>query len=95
MDALKVEAGKRGRRYHSSSKRGGLLNERDPMDIVNIRLGKLTPEEWHRSTREGLCLRCSQKGQLSKGLIKEPGKLGQGSTPVSAFKTSPAHKESL
>ena len=41
-----------------------------PMDIGNIELKKLTEEERQRCMREGLCLRCRQKGHLAKACPK-------------------------
>lgn len=41
-----------------------------PMDIGNIELKKLTKEERDRCMKEGLCLRCRQKGHLAKDCPK-------------------------
>ena len=41
-----------------------------PMEIGNIQIKKLTPEEREKCMKEGLCLRCRQKGHLAKNCPK-------------------------
>ena len=41
-----------------------------PMEIGNIELKKLSQEERQRCMREGLCLRCRQKGHMAKNCPK-------------------------
>lgn len=66
-------------RIESAHRRGGNLVRGDvarktseavgkptPMDIGNVQLTKLTREERERCLREGLCLRCRQKGHMAK-----------------------------
>ena len=37
-----------------------------PMDLGNVKLGKLTPAEREQCKKEGRCFRCRQKGHISK-----------------------------
>ena len=41
-----------------------------PMEIGNIQIKKLTPEEREKCMKEGLCLRCRQKGHMAKNCPK-------------------------
>lgn len=41
-----------------------------PMDISTIKVENLTPEEGQRCMREGLCLRCREKGHMAKDCPK-------------------------
>lgn len=73
LDALKVEAAKRGARRIPPSDPAPAAHGSAPMDITNIRLAKLTSEERKRCMREGLCLRCREKGHLAKDCPKGRG----------------------
>lgn len=70
-------------RIESAHRRGGttpraepsrrameLSNKPTPMEIGNIELKKLTPEERQRCIKEGLCLRCRQKGHIARDCPK-------------------------
>lgn len=74
LDALKVEAAKRGVRRISNTE-GTTAADRGPapMDIAYVRIVKLTPEERQRCMREGLCLRCRTKGHMAKDCPKGRG----------------------
>lgn len=73
-DALKVEAAKRGaRRVTNTEGAAAATNGPVPMEISNVQLGKLTPEERKRCMREGLCLRCRAKGHMAKDCPKGRG----------------------
>lgn len=73
-DALRVESAKAG----ASRSVGHFVNAAAtehvsagvPMDISSIKVEKLTPEERQRCMREGLCLRCREKGHLAKDCPK-------------------------
>ena len=75
VDALKVEAAKRGGARITGN--GGShangpssRSEAVPMDISAINVPKLTPEERKRCMREGLCLRCRAKGHMARNCPK-------------------------
>ena len=74
LDALKVEAAKRGHQRitepSNSVVSASTRSDRVPMDISNIPVSKLTPEERKRCMRDGLCLRCRQKGHMAKDCPK-------------------------
>ena len=77
-DAERIESAHR--RVPSSSKgntkgnnngNGGNGNANPvPMELGNVQLGKLTPEERQKCMKEGLCLRCRQKGHMAKDCPK-------------------------
>eukprot|EP00170_Pyropia_yezoensis_P000123 contig_1036_g124 len=73
-DALRVEAAKAGasRFTNNLSSTSGKPSATGvvPMDISSIKVEKLTPEERQRCMREGLCLRCREKGHLAKDCPK-------------------------
>lgn len=74
MDALRVEAAKSGSARMTtgtgpSSAKAASVGA-VPMDISSIKVQKLTPEERQRCMREGLCLRCREKGHLAKDCPK-------------------------
>ena len=65
-DALKVKAAKRGTRrvaFPDAAATGAGAGT--PMDLSNVQIGKLTPEERKRCMSEGLC-RCREKGYLAE-----------------------------
>ena len=67
-DAERIEAAhKRIRPRELSTDRP---DEVVPMDIGNVQLKKLTPEEREKCMREGLCLRCRQKGHIARNCPK-------------------------
>lgn len=73
-DALQVEAAKRGvRRTPNTESTVAANNGPVPMDIANVQVVKLTPEERARCMREELCLRCRTKGHLAKNCPKGRG----------------------
>ena len=41
-----------------------------PMELGNVQLQKLTPEERQKCMKEGLCLRCREKGHMAKNCPK-------------------------
>lgn len=45
-------------------------NEPTPMEIGNVQLKKLTPAEREQCLKEGLCLRCRQKGHFARNCPK-------------------------
>lgn len=66
LDALKVEAAKRGTRrvaFPDAAATGAGAGT--PMDLSNVQIGKLTPEERKRCMSEGLC-RSREKGYLAE-----------------------------
>lgn len=69
-DALRVESAKVGASRSlenvSSNHAKPYVSAGVPMDISSIKVEKLTPEERQRCMREGLCLRCREKGHLAK-----------------------------
>lgn len=74
LDALKVEAAKRGS-YRSSAQSNAYQAavskaESTPMDISAVQVTRLTPEERKRCMRDGLCLRCREKGHLARSCPK-------------------------
>ncbi|GAB0492318.1 hypothetical protein MMPV_009604 [Pyropia vietnamensis] len=74
LDALKVEAAKRGtRRISNHEVAATSAGIPVPMDLSSVKVVKLTPEERQRCMREGLCLRCRQKGHLAKDCPKGRG----------------------
>ena len=70
-DALRVEAAKAGASTHlgGTSARPSTTGV-IPMEISSIKVEKLTPEERQRCMREGLCLRCREKGHMAKDCPK-------------------------
>jgi len=68
-DALRIEAAKAGtlRSPVGSASHTAALADSGmaPMDLSTIKVSKMTPEERQRCTREGLGLRCREKGHLS------------------------------
>lgn len=74
VDALKVEAAKRGR-YRGSPQSDVYLaaiskGDSASMDISAVHVTRLTTEERKRCMRDGLCLRCREKGHLAKSSPK-------------------------
>lgn len=73
-DAERIEsAHRRGGslpRGETSRRNGEAMNKPTPMDIGNVQLTKLTNEERERCMKEGLCLRCRQKGHMAKDCPK-------------------------
>ena len=73
-DALRVEAAKAGVSRITSNLSGGSAGQASsvtvPMDISSIKVDKLTPDERQRCMREGLCLRCREKGHMAKDCPK-------------------------
>jgi len=73
-DALRIEAAKAGtfRSPGGSASHTAALADSGvaPMDLSTIKVSKLTPEERQRCMREGLCLRCREKGHLAKDCPK-------------------------
>lgn len=73
-DALRVESAKVGASRSlgnaSSIHAKPYVSAGVPMDISSIKVEKLTPEERQRCMREGLCLRCREKGHLAKDCPK-------------------------
>ena len=74
-DAERVESAHRragpppkSRQDQKSNSNGG--NKPTPMDIGNIQITKLTKEERNRCFKEGLCLRCREKGHMAKNCPK-------------------------
>lgn len=73
-DALRVEAAKAGvsritSNVNSTSGKPPTMGV-VPMDISSIKIEKLTPDERQRCMREGLCLRCREKGHMAKDCPK-------------------------
>jgi len=73
-DALRIEAAK-ARTFRSpggSASHTAALADSGvaPMDLSTIKVSKLTPEERQRCMREGVCLRCREKGHLAKDCRK-------------------------
>lgn len=80
-DALKVEAAKRGSKQRMSVQSGSKpmsygssTSGPVPMDLSATELKKLTPEERERCMKEGLCLRCREKGHLARSCPKATGR---------------------
>ena len=83
-DALKVEAAKRGSKQRSPGQFGNNSSNQGssgggsgavPMDLsATDVIKKLTPEERDRCMKEGLCLRCREKGHLSRDCPKGKGR---------------------
>ena len=86
-DALKVEAAKRGTNQRTTGQfRGrstpagpsggdGGTSGPVPMDLsATDVIKKLTPEERERCMKEGLCLRCREKGHMAKDCPKGRGR---------------------
>lgn len=72
-DALRIEAAKAGAfRVPNPTNTPGKPSSTGvvPMDISAIKVEKLTPDERQRCMREGLCLRCREKGHLAKDCPK-------------------------
>lgn len=77
-DAERVESAHRrsgiskksGSHEKSSSFKQGNGSTPTPMEIGNIQLQKLTKEERDKCMREGLCLRCREKGHMAKNCPK-------------------------
>lgn len=73
-DTLKVEAAKRGVcRVTNTDDAAAAVNGPVPMEIANMQLAKLAPEERKRCMREGLCLRCRAKDHMAKDCPKGRG----------------------
>ena len=76
LDAERIESAHRrvgnSAKSNSSGASGGAIGNTSsaPMDIGNIQLGKLTAEEREKCMKEGLCLRCRQKGHKAKDCPK-------------------------
>ncbi len=83
-DALRVEAAKRGSRQRSSARfdvgaasynASGSNSGPVPMDLSATEvIKKLTPEQRERCMREGLCLRCRDKGHMARECPKGIGR---------------------
>ena len=58
----------RGNNQGGSS--GNTASNPAPMELGNVQLKKLTAEERQKCMREGLCLRCRQKGHMAKDCPK-------------------------
>jgi len=73
-DALRVKAAKAGtfRSPGGSASHTAALADSGvaSMDLSTIKVSKLTPEERQRCMREGLCLRCREKGHPAKDCPK-------------------------
>lgn len=73
-DALRVESAKAGA-FRGTTNLGSATGRSSttgvvPMDISSIKVEKLTPDERQRCMREGLCLRCREKGHMAKDCPK-------------------------
>ena len=74
-DVLRIEAAKAGAHRGGATYSGASADRSSasgvaPMDLSSIKIEKLTPEERQRCMREGLCLRCREKGHLARDCPK-------------------------
>ncbi len=71
-DAQRVESAHKrlGGSYLKSYNSPSAEKQNDPMEIGNIEIKKLTPEEREECFKKGLCLRCRQPGHIAKNCPK-------------------------